>query len=191
MAWVALDRGITTAQELGLPADLNRWTQNREAIRHEVLMRGWDERIGSFVQAYDHPVLDAANLRLPLVGFMDANHPRMVATVNGIVQNLVKNKLVYRYTESDDGLPGTEGTFAICTFWLIRNLIAQKRLREARDYLDHILSFANDVGLFAEQIDPISGRQLGNFPQAFTHLGLLGAVMDLMKAEQSTNDGSA
>lgn len=182
MAWVALDRGIKAAVELGLPANLERWERVRAEIQAEVLERGWDEKVGAFVQAYEYPLLDAANLRMPLVGFLPAQHPKMRATIEKTREVLAADGLVYRYLEAEDGLPGGEATFAICTFWLIENLIHLGRLEEARALFERMLGYANDLGLYAEEIDPTTGELLGNFPQGFTHIGLLAAAINLARA---------
>src|SRR5262249_29352537 len=131
MAWVALDRGIKAAEELGLPADLPRWRVEREAARAEVLDRGDDPELGAFARSYGERALDAANLLLPLVRFVEARDPRMRATIEATERGLVADGLVYRYVDAEDGLPGGEATFAVCTFWLVDNLAALGRVEEA------------------------------------------------------------
>jgi GH15 family glucan-1,4-alpha-glucosidase len=185
MAWVALNRAITSAEEIGLEANLERWSAERAAIFASVMNFGWSERLGSFVQSYGSEVLDAANLRLPLVGFLPVSHPRMKATIERVEELLTKNALVYRYLNTDDGLPGKEGTFLICTFWLIQNLSALGELEKAQFYLDRMISLANDVGLYSEEIDAQSLELLGNFPQGFTHVGLINAVTSLNRARKN------
>ncbi len=185
MAWVALDRGVRMAEELGLPADGERWSRERDAVRAEVLEWGWDEGLGAFAQAYGAPALDAANLLLPLVGFIAADEPRMRATIERTLERLTVNGLVYRYVDDGDGLPGSEGTFAISTFWLIQNLVFLGRTDEAQARFERMLGRANDLGLFSEEIDPTTGELLGNFPQAFTHLGLITAAVHLAQVGEA------
>lgn len=182
MAWVAVHRATLAAEQMGFEADLPRWKSTSKEIYDEVMQKGWDDKIGCFIQAYDSPILDAANLRLPLVGFMSATHPKMKATIERTEQLLTKDGLVYRYLDADDGLPGGEATFAICTFWLVQNLIALGEHKKAQKYLDHVLSFGNDLGLFAEEIEPTTREQLGNFPQGFTHVGLINAAVQLNRS---------
>ena len=184
MCWVALDRGIQTAQALNLEADLSRWRQVRDDIRAEILTRGFNPTIGAFTQSLNDNVLDAAILMLPLVGFISPNDPRMLSTVDRIIEQLTdEHGFVYRNL-SDDGLPGKEGTFTICTFWLIDNLTMQGRIPEARALFERLLSYAGPTGLFSEEIDPQSGIALGNYPQAFTHLALINSAINLQKGEK-------
>jgi GH15 family glucan-1,4-alpha-glucosidase len=180
MAWVALDRGIAAVEELNLSCpNLKMWIQVRNSIYQSIMQNGWNESGGSFVQHYDSLELDASNLRLSLVNFISATHPKMLSTVTKTMENLTKYDLVYRYVNTDDGLEGGEGTFAICTFWLIENLVLQGRADEARKYMDRILSCANDLGLMSEEIEPNSKLLLGNFPQAFSHIGLIRSALAL------------
>ncbi|MDW7709925.1 MAG: glycoside hydrolase family 15 protein [Deferrisomatales bacterium] len=183
MCWVALDRGITIARRYGFPADLDRWTAVRDEIRREVLARGWDERQGSFVQHYDTGALDASNLLLSFYGFLPYDHPKMVSTVAAIRRELAEDGFVYRY-RTEDGLSGGEGTFLLCTFWLVDNLIGQGRLDEAQILLLRLEGTANHLGLFAEEYDPGWREPLGNFPQAFTHIGYVNSVFALCRARR-------
>lgn len=182
MAWAALDRGIQAADELQLQADVARWRAERDAIQAEVLERGYDPTLQTFTQSYGARVLDAANLLLPLVGFIDVRDQRMESTMNAITRGLVADGLVYRYVGADDGLPGGEATFGICTFWLVDNLVALGRIEEARKLFEGMLARATPLGLFAEEIDPREGAHLGNFPQALTHIGLMNAAVNLGRA---------
>jgi GH15 family glucan-1,4-alpha-glucosidase len=186
MCWVALDRGIRAAEQLHLEADLPRWRMVRDQIRADVLAHGYDTSLGAFTQAYDNTVLDASNLLLPLVGFIAPDDPRMRSTVDRIMEKLTDSQgLVYRYLTdvSDDGLEGDEGTFAMCTFWLVDNLAMQGRVAEARSLFERLLSYAGRLGLFSEEIDTENGIALGNYPQAFTHISLINSASNLRKAE--------
>lgn len=182
MAWTAVDRGIKTAEETGLPADLPRWRAERSAIHAEVLEKGYDAAIGSFTQSYGDPVLDAANLLLPIVGFIEARDARMKSTVEAVIRNLLADGLVYRYRGADDGLPEGEATFGACTFWLVDNLVALDRIDEAKELFERMLARATPLGLFGEELDPRANAHLGNFPQALTHIGLMNAAVNLTRA---------
>ncbi len=177
--WVALDRALEMAQASGLEGDLGAWREARDEIRTDVLAKGFDARLGAFTQSYGDPALDAANLRLALLGFLPADDPRMKGTIEQTEKRLMRNGLVYRYLGADDGLPGGEGTFAICTLWLVQCLHLLGRTEDAEELFRHVISFANDVGLFAEEIDPVRGELLGNFPQAFTHIALINTAVRL------------
>jgi GH15 family glucan-1,4-alpha-glucosidase len=184
MCWVALDRGIRAAEQFHLEADLERWGQVREQIRADVLAHGYNTTIGSFTQTYDNSALDAATLLLPLVGFLPADDPRMRSTVERISEYLTDEQgFVYRY-RSEDGLEGSEGTFLMCTFWLVDNLALQGRVDEARSLFERLLSSAGPLGLFSEEVDGQTGAALGNYPQAFTHIALINSAHTLQEAEQ-------
>jgi len=183
MCWVALDRAIRAAQQLNLEADVPRWSSVREQIRTDILTHGYNTQIGAFTQSYDDIALDASNLLLPLVGFIPADDPRMRSTVDRIIEHLTdEHGFVYRY-RTEDGLAGHEGTFAICTFWLVDNLAMQGRLAEARALFERLLSYAGRLGLFSEEIDSHNNIALGNYPQAFTHIALINSAINLRKAE--------
>ena len=183
MAWAALDRASRVAVEAGVEAPVARWREEAERIREEVLRLGWSDERRAFIQAYDHPEMDASNLLLPLIGFLDARDPRMLATADRILEELTVDGLVYRYLGSDDGVPGGEATFAYCTFWLVEVLALQGRVREARALFDRLTARASELGLFAEEIDAATGEHLGNYPQAFPHVGLIQAARALHAAE--------
>lgn len=183
LCWVAMDRAIRLAEETSMPGDVRRWRGVRDEIREAILTRGYNQDVGAFTQAFDSTALDASALLIPLVGFLPASDARVQATVRVIQQRLTRSGLVYRYL-SDDGLPGGEATFAICTFWLIDNLALAGRVREARKLFEHVTSYANDVGLFAEEIEPLTRELLGNFPQGFTHLALIRSAVLIAEAEQ-------
>lgn len=193
MCWVAVDRGLRLAEKRSLPADRGRWLAVRDDIFRDILQRGWSDRRQSFVQAYGSEALDAANLIMPLVFFMSPTDPRMLATLEATCRSpqrggLLANSLVHRYNieESGDGLSGHEGTFNICTFWLVEALTRagrfdRQRLDEARLIFERMLGFANHLGLYAEQTGH-HGEALGNFPQAFTHLAVISAAFNLDRA---------
>jgi len=180
MCWVALDRAIKAAEALELPGDLPRWRQAREEIRDEIMQRGYDAERGYFVQAYGNTALDASVLLLPLIGFIPATDPRMRSTVEAIERQLTTPEgLVYRYKDTDDGFGGEEGAFVICSFWLCDNLIFLGRKDEARALFEKLRGYSNDLDLYSEELDPRTLDMLGNFPQAFTHLGLIGTAVQL------------
>jgi GH15 family glucan-1,4-alpha-glucosidase len=188
MCWVALDRAIRAAQQLNLEADLPRWCSVRDQIRADILSHGYNTSIGAFTQSYGSTALDASNLLLPLVGFIPADDPRMRSTVDRIIQQLTdEHGFVYRYL-ADDGLSGSEGTFAICTFWLVDNLAMQGRLEEARSLFERLLAYAGPLKLFSEEIDAHNNRALGNYPQAFTHIALINSANNLKKAQERRGD---
>ena len=182
MAWVAFDRGVRGCEEFGREGPVDRWRAIRDEIKDEVLTRGWSEAKQSFTQSYGSEALDASALVYPMVGFLEATDPRVVSTVAALERELLVDGLVLRYrTEDDgvDGLPAGEGVFLACSFWLVEVLALQGREDEATALFDRLLGLRNDVGLLAEEYDPRSGRQLGNFPQAFTHLALVEAAIAL------------
>lgn len=184
MCWVALDRGLTIARRYGFPGDFNRWGACREEIRREVLERGWNEDKRAFVQHYETDALDAANLLLPFYGFLAYDDPRMLSTVEAIQKELTVDGYVYRY-RTEDGLAGGEGVFLVCSFWLVDNLIGQGRLEEAMVTLLRLEKTANRLGLFAEEYDPFWDEPLGNYPQAFSHIGYINSVFALCRARKS------
>jgi GH15 family glucan-1,4-alpha-glucosidase len=180
MCWVALDRGLRLADKRSFPAERQRWIENRDAIYEEIMSRGWNPARQAFVQAYGSASLDAANLIMPLVFFVSPRDPRFLATLEAIQRDLTKGSLVHRYDveASPDGLDGDEGTFSMCTFWLVEALTRAGRADEARLVFEKMLGYANHLGLYSEQVGP-SGEALGNFPQAFTHLALISAAFNL------------
>jgi pentatricopeptide repeat protein len=179
--WVALDRGMRIALKRNLPLDVARVRKEIIAIYESVMTDGWNKELNSFVQTLGGNSVDSTSLLMPLMMFLGPSDPRMNSTVELITKRLVSDNLVYRYeldSVSTDGLPGREGTFSACTFWLVEVLARSKRYEEARYVFEKMLTYANHVGLFAEQIGR-TGEALGNFPQAFTHLGLIAAALDL------------
>jgi GH15 family glucan-1,4-alpha-glucosidase len=183
MCWVALDRALRIAEHRALPADIAKWRATRDAIYDRVMERSWNEELQAFVQFEGSDVLDASLLLMPLVHFLAPNDPRWLSTLDAIGRELVSDSLVYRYDPkaSPDGLNGDEGTFSMCTFWYVECLARAGRLDEARLVFEKMLTYANHVGLYSEQLAP-NGESLGNFPQAFTHLGLISAAVNLDKA---------
>ncbi|MBK7554890.1 MAG: glycoside hydrolase family 15 protein [Flavobacteriales bacterium] len=185
MCWVALDRAINLAEQFDLAGDREKWSEERDRIKAQVMERGWSERLGAFKQSYEDERLDAANLLLSMVGFIDGTDPRMVSTIDATLDRLVQNGLCYRYLDAPDGIEGGEATFALCTFWLVDALILADRADEAHRLFDGILARATGLGLFAEEIDPITNAHLGNFPQAFSHIGVINAAVSLAHVGQT------
>ncbi|MEU6313585.1 glycoside hydrolase family 15 protein [Streptomyces sp. NPDC047014] len=198
MTWVAFDRGLRLARTYSRPADTARWTEVRDAVFQQIIDRGWNEERQAFVQHYDTDVLDASLLLMPRVGFLSPHDPAWLSTLDAMDRELVSDSLVYRYdpAASPDGLRGSEGTFNLCSFLYVEALARSGRPAQARYAFDKMLTYANHVGLFAEEIGP-SGEQLGNFPQAFTHLALIAAAMaldeqlDRAEAHPETDTGGA
>jgi GH15 family glucan-1,4-alpha-glucosidase len=183
MCWVALDRGLRLATKRSFPAPRHDWLDARDSIFEDVMERGWNHRIKSFVQHYDTEALDASSLLMPLTFFISPYDPRMEQTLDAIMGSLVSDSLVYRYLphETPDGLPGEDGAFNMCTFWLVEALTRAGRLGEARLMFEKMLGYANHLGLYSEETGE-SGQALGNFPQAFTHMGLISAAFNLNRA---------
>jgi GH15 family glucan-1,4-alpha-glucosidase len=180
MCWVAMERAIRIALQRGLPADLPRWSAERDRVYRQIIDRGWHPARRAFVQHYDSDALDASLLLMPLCKFVAPTDPRWLSTLDAISAELVSDSLVYRYqvAASPDGLADDEATFSMCSFWWVEALARAGRLDEARLAFEKMLTYANHVGLYAEEIGP-AGEQLGNFPQAFTHLALISAAYDL------------
>jgi GH15 family glucan-1,4-alpha-glucosidase len=184
MSWVAFERAIRVARQRGLPCPMVEWLEIRDQIFEEIMTRGWCEEKQAFVQTLDGNALDASNLLMPLVRFIAPADPRMLSTIEAIGRELVADSLVYRYViheAASDGLDGDEGTFSICSFWWVEALARAGRLDEARLAFEKMLTYANHLGLYSEEIGS-SGEALGNFPQAFTHLSLISAAVYLDRA---------
>ena len=179
-AWVALDRSIRMATQRGRPADLARWITERDAIYRQVMERGWNPKVGAFTQHYDTEVLDSSLLKMPMEGFIAPRDPMWLSTLEAMDRELVSDSLVYRYNPaaSPDGLAGDEGTFSLCTFWYVDALARAGRLDDARLTFEKMHTYANHLGLYSEEIGS-TGEQLGNFPQAFSHLSLISAAVNL------------
>jgi GH15 family glucan-1,4-alpha-glucosidase len=186
LCWVALDRAVALAPQLGEHADLEHWTAERDQIRDAVLTRGWSEARRAYAQSFDSDELDAAQLLMPILGFLPATDKRMRSTIDAIADELTEDGLVLRYRNAEglnaDGLTGEEGTFVICSFWLVSALAKAGEVDRAEQLFDQLAFYANDLGLLAEEIDTANGELLGNFPQAFSHIGLITAAWEIDKA---------
>ncbi|MDQ2754808.1 MAG: glycoside hydrolase family 15 protein, partial [Actinomycetota bacterium] len=178
MAWVAMDRAVRAVEVHGLEGPVEKWRHARDAIFAEVCEKGWNEGRKAFTQYYGSDELDASVLMIPLVGFLPPDDPRVVATVEAIERELVVDGFVLRYQNRSgvDGLPGTEGAFLPCSFWLADCLALIGRLDDARVLFERLVALVNDVGLLSEEYDPHNQRLLGNFPQAFSHVGLINSA---------------
>ncbi|HEX2028488.1 MAG TPA: glycoside hydrolase family 15 protein [Nitriliruptorales bacterium] len=184
MCWVALDRAVELADVLRAGPRLGRWRRTRDEIRAAILEHGWSHEAGAFTRSFGDTALDASNLVIPLVGFLPADDPRVLTTIDATERDLTDAAgRVYRY-RADDGLEGQEGTFLLCTFWLAEALAHAGRVQRAREVFDLATSSANDLGLLSEQVDPTTGELLGNFPQAFSHIGLVNAAWAIARAER-------
>jgi len=181
MSWVAIDRGLRLAQNRSFPAPIDAWTRVRDEIYDDIFSNFWDDTVGAFVQHLGTKALDASSLLMPLFRFISPTDPRWRSHLKAVERELVSDSLVYRYgvdSAAPDGLSGDEGTFSICTFWYVECLSRAGEVNKARLYFDKMLGYANHLGLYAEEIGP-RGEQLGNFPQAFTHLALISAAYDI------------
>ncbi|MCH9816324.1 MAG: glycoside hydrolase family 15 protein [Actinomycetia bacterium] len=189
MCWVAFDRAIRMARDRGFPAQQLRWRQARDAIYYQIMEKGYNEEIGAFTMYYGTEMLDASLLKMPLVGFIAPRDPRWLSTLDVMGREIVSDSLVFRYNpeDTDDGLAGGEGTFSLCTFWYVDALAKAGRVGEARMVFEQMLTYSNHLGLYSEEVGP-TGEQLGNFPQAFTHLALISAAVTLNDALDETED---
>ncbi len=185
MAWVVFDRAVRIAEQYGLPAPLERWREIRDEIHREVCERGYDPERRTFTQYYGSKELDASVLNIPLVGFLPGTDERVTGTIDAITRELGRDGFVSRYStaETDDGLPGDEGQFLACSFWLVSALALNGRVGEARALFERLLGLTNDLGLLSEEYDVGRQRQVGNFPQAFSHLTLIVAALAITAAE--------
>ncbi|MGE0004283.1 MAG: glycoside hydrolase family 15 protein [Parvibaculaceae bacterium] len=185
MAWVAFDRGVRAVEDFGLSGPVDAWKAEREEIRAAILAAGWSDEKQSFVQHAGGDALDASLLLVPLTGFLPPDDPRVIATVKAVRRELMEDGLVLRYRpeHAPDGVTGTEGTFLVCSFWLVDALAMMGRGQEARELFERLLALRNDLGLLAEQYDPRLRRQLGNFPQAFSHVGIVNTAHNLISAQ--------
>jgi len=187
LCWTALDRAVELAPQLGMHAKVAEWERARDEIRAAILERGWSEARQAYAQSFDSDELDAAQLLMPILGFLPADDPRMRSTIEAIARDLTEDGLVLRYRNEDglneDGLTGEEGTFVICSFWLVSCLAKAGELERAEALFDQLAGYANDLGLLGEEIDTANGEQLGNFPQAYSHIGLITAAYAIDKAK--------
>jgi GH15 family glucan-1,4-alpha-glucosidase len=183
MAWVAMDRAVKSIEQFGLDGPVDRWRAVRDAIHRDVCTRGFDAGQGAFVQFYGSTLLDASLLMMPLVGFLPISDPRIGGTISAIERKLARDGFVSRYeTVPDvDGLPPGEASFLLCSFWLVDNLALLGRREDAEDLFERLLAIRNDVGLLAEGYDSRLKRQAGNFPQAFSHVGLINTALNLTR----------
>src|SRR5579871_3018133 len=183
MAWVAIDRAVRTAEEFGLTGPVERWRELRQTMHDQICERGFNTTVGAFTQSYGSSNLDAATLMMPLVGFLPATDERMAATIRAIEKGLMHNGYVARYDPDSsgnvDGLPPGEGSFLPCSFWLVDCLHLMGRGEEARAMFERLLAIRNGLGLLAEEYETTRGRQVGNFPQAFSHVGLINTARNL------------
>ena len=179
-AWVALDRAIRLAERHGRPADIVRWRTERDQVYRQIMARGFNQKMAAFTQYYGTDVLDSSLLLMPLMGFVSPRDPMWLSTLEAMDRELVSDSLVYRYnpSASPDGLQGQEGTFSLCTFWYVEALARAGRLEDARLTFEKMHTYANHLRLYSEEIG-VTGEQLGNFPQAFSHLSLINAAINL------------
>jgi alpha,alpha-trehalase len=192
LCWTALDRAVKLAPSLGGLAQVEEWSRVRDEIRSAVLERGWSEKRQAYAQSFDSDELDAAQLLMPILGFLPATDERMRSTIEAIARELTEDGLVLRYRNEEgmnaDGLSGEEGTFVICSFWLVACLAKAGEVERAETLFDRLTGYANDLGLLAEEIDTHNDEQLGNFPQAFSHIGLITAAYEIDKAKEMIDD---
>jgi GH15 family glucan-1,4-alpha-glucosidase len=187
MAWVVFDRAVRLAEAFGFEAPVERWSATRDEIHREVCERGYDPVRGTFTQYYGSEELDSSTLTIPLVGFLPATDERVGSTIDNVIESLARDGFVSRYSTAvtDDGLPGDEGQFLACSFWLVSALALNGRLDDARALFERLLGLCNDVGLLAEEYDVHHQRQVGNFPQAFSHLALIEAARTITIAARA------
>jgi GH15 family glucan-1,4-alpha-glucosidase len=192
LCWTALDRAIKLAPKLGAHAHTEAWAEQRDRIREAILERGWSEKRQAYAQSFDSDELDGGALLMPLVDFLPADDPRMRSTIEVIARELTEDGLVLRYMNDEglnaDGLSGEEGTFVICSFWLVSCLALAGEIERAETLFDRLVGFANDLGLLAEEVDTESGELLGNFPQAFSHIGLINAAWRIDEARREAGE---
>jgi GH15 family glucan-1,4-alpha-glucosidase len=190
MAWVAADRMVKGVRDFGLTGPADRWEELRETIHAEVMAKGFDAERNTFVQAYGRPELDASLLLIPRVGFLPPDDPRVLGTIDAVERELMRDGFLRRYlpAESDDGLPGEEGVFLACSFWLVEALLGAGRRTEAEELFERLLALRNDVGLLSEEWGVEDGRQLGNTPQGFSHFALVLSALELHEYSAHISD---
>lgn len=183
--WVVLDRGIKMAKEKGYWEDVGHWNPHRETIRNDILEKGWSDDLNAFKIAYDCEALDASVLLMPLVGFLSAEHPKMKRTIETLIDELGEDGLLYRYrpeSVTSDPIESDDALFTTCSFWLVTCLARRGEINRARDLFEELLDYSNHLGLYSEELNPETGTQLGNFPQAYVHMGLINAAVELHRA---------
>lgn len=192
MAWVAMDRAIKSVEHFGGEGPVERWRKVRAHIHKQVCEKGFNEKLGSFVQSYGSSKIDASALLIPLVGFLPPTDPRIRLTVEAVERNLMVDGLIRRYDtrHRTDGLKGGEGAFLACSFWFADNLVLLGRRNDAKELFERLLGLCNDVGLLSEEYDPVVGRMLGNFPQAFSHVALINTAHNLSTREKPAEQRS-
>lgn len=192
MCWVAVDRGIKIAEELGFGENIKRWQDVAKDIRADILARGWNPEKRAFTQHYDTTALDASNLLMPLYGFLPVTDERISSTIERTIEELGHNGLLRRYRtdKTDDGLSGSEGEFLWCSFWLVRNLLRMGKLEDATALYQRLLGYSNHLGLFPEMVDSVSGEARGNFPQALTHLAVITTGIELVHESEASKSGA-
>jgi GH15 family glucan-1,4-alpha-glucosidase len=191
MCWVALDRAIQLAGQIGAQDRVSRWSRIRDEIKSAILDQGWNDRVHAFTQSFGSDDLDASNLTIPIWGFLPPNDPRVISTIEATAKGLTdEHGLVYRY-RAHDGLEGEEGTFLLCTFWFAQVQAMAGRIEQAKETFSRAIGYANDLGLLAEEVDPKTRELLGNFPQAFSHIGLVNAAWAINEAERQSLSKSA
>jgi GH15 family glucan-1,4-alpha-glucosidase len=188
MCWVALDRGLAIATDGDHDAPVEAWREVRDDVKADVLERGYDDEIQSFVQSYESDAVDATGLLLPVVGFPPFDDERVRGTIDAVEERLVDDAFVRRY-DGDDGLPGSEGAFVLCSCWLVDALALSGRLGEARERFEALLEYVGPLGLVAEEVDVDTGHHLGNYPQAFSHIGVVNSALYLAYADGRDLDG--
>ncbi len=189
MCWTGIDRGIRIAKKLNIDVDFKYWQQTKNKIKDDILEKGYNKKIGSFVDTYGSTVIDASCLNIPIVGFLPADDPKVLSTIDNVMKKLVIDWFVLRTSNEEDKLKQGKGTFFLSTFWLIDNLSLLGRVAEAKVWLDKIIHDATPLGLYGEELDPFTKSHLGNFPQAFTHLGLINAILNLQQAQVFGSEG--
>lgn len=182
MCWVGINRGINLSEKLNLEVDISKWTAIETEIKNDIIKNGFDKKLNSFVESYGSKIIDSSNLNIPLVGFLPANDPRVLSTLDITLSKLTKDWFVYRNNSDTDNLKSGEGAFFLSTFWVIDSLSVLGRVKEAKIWLEKIIHISTPLGLYAEMFDPLTKEHIGNFPQAFTHLGLINSTLNLNKA---------
>jgi GH15 family glucan-1,4-alpha-glucosidase len=190
MAWVAFDRAVRMAEAFGIDAPVQRWRTLRAQVHDDVCRRGFNRQMGSFVQSYGSRQLDASLLLLPRMGFLPATDPRIRGTIEAVERHLLRDGLVMRYDSAAarDGLPPSEGAFLACSFWLADAYVATGRVDDASALFERLMGLRNDLGLLSEEYDTVAGRQIGNFPQAFSHIALVNTAFNLAQATAERQD---